>query len=312
MFIILPVGMNYRTERLPIVSFTLMGVNVLTYLICLPFTLAQEGHGAEWIFEHLWLTPASAAWYSYLTAMFVHGGFLHLLGNMVYLFLFGCCVEDIIGRWRFLTLYLAAGVFANLAYVGLTPEHFASDVPMGGASGAVSACMGAYVLLRAKAEIEFKYFILFFFRLFSGEFSLAAWIVISFWFLKDLFFAGISYYAHQGGGGVAFGAHVGGFVAGAGFAGIDKLLKARPKKAVPAPARVQAPRRIGGDDPSEAPNAAQTIHIYQSETQYGPYNLYEVRDMVAQGSITAQAQYWIEGMPEWRNIGELIEFQEVR
>src|SRR5205085_962953 len=143
------------------------------------------------------LIPGQSTWYTYLTSMFVHAGFLHLLGNMIYLFLFGCCVEDLIGRGQFLALYLLSGVVADFVYIACSPEHFASEIPMGGASGAISACMGAYLLLRAHAEIEFKYFALLFFRFFSGEFSLAAWVVISFWFLKDLFFAGLSYYANR-------------------------------------------------------------------------------------------------------------------
>src|SRR5947209_5999433 len=196
--------MNYQTERAHIVTFTLMGVNVLVYLVSLGFTLGQGSDATIWIFQHLWLIPADSTWHTFLTAMFVHAGFFHLLGNMLYLFLFGCCVEDMIGRWRFLTLYILGGLAADLTYIALTPEHFASEIPMGGASGAISTCMGAYLLLRAKVDIDFKYFGFFFFRLFSGEFSLAAWVVISFWFLKDLFFTVLSYYLDLGKGGVAF------------------------------------------------------------------------------------------------------------
>src|ERR1043166_1422063 len=106
MFIVIPVGMNYQTRRLPIVTFTLIGLNVLVYLISLAFTLTQGSDAQDWILEHLWLIPALSSWQTYLTSMFVHAGFFHLLGNMLYLFLFGCCVEDIIGRWRFTALYL--------------------------------------------------------------------------------------------------------------------------------------------------------------------------------------------------------------
>jgi hypothetical protein len=185
------------------------------------------------------------------------------------------------------------------------PEHFGSELPMGGASGAISACMGAYLLLRSKAEIEFKYFGLLFFRFFSGEFSLAAWIVISFWFLKDLFFAGLSYYLNHGGGGVAFGAHVGGFLVGAGFVGAGKMLRVNKPAAKPAPMRIHLPAPVAAPDPGEVPTAAPTIYVYQGETQYGPYNLCQIRDMLAQGSVSSDAQYWSEGMPEWRAIAQL-------
>ena len=94
---------------------------------------------------------------------------------------------------------------------------------MGGASGAISTCMGMYLLLRAKADIEFKYFF-FIFSGTSGDFCLPAWIAISFWFLKDVFWAVLGFINEHTGGGVAFGAHVGGFLAGLGLIGIYKIL----------------------------------------------------------------------------------------
>src|SRR5215471_4675287 len=121
MFIILPVGMNYQTDRRPIVTFTLIGLNVLVYLVGLAFTLSQGKDAAIWIYPHLWLIPADSSWHTYVTAMFVHAGFFHLLGNMLYLFLFGCCVEDIIGRWWFLGLYLLGGFLAQLTYIAGSP-----------------------------------------------------------------------------------------------------------------------------------------------------------------------------------------------
>src|SRR5258706_4559821 len=223
MFIVLPVGMNYQTARAPVITFTLMAINILVYLASLSFLLGQGTDTAIWMYEHVWLIPADSTWYTYLTSMFVHAGFFHLLGNMFFLFLFGCCVEDMIGRWRFLGLYLLGGVVACLAYIAGSPDHFASDIPMGGASGSISACMGAYLLLRASVDIDFRYFGLIFLRPLSGEFSLPAWVAISFWFLKDLVFAGLAFYLNQGGGGVAFGAHVGGFLAGLGLVGLIKL-----------------------------------------------------------------------------------------
>ena len=90
--------------------------------------------------------------------MFVHEGFFHLFGNMIFLFLFGSCVEDMIGRLRFTIFYVVGGLIAEFAYMAMSPAHFRSMVPMGGASGAISACMGMYLLLRADADIEFKYF----------------------------------------------------------------------------------------------------------------------------------------------------------
>src|SRR5690349_10565543 len=101
MFIVLPVGMNYRTERgLPIVTLSLIGVNTLIYLISVVFFFATQGDSKVWEMQNLWLVPAVSYPWMYLTSMFVHANIFHLLGNMIFLFLFGCCVEDIIGRWK--------------------------------------------------------------------------------------------------------------------------------------------------------------------------------------------------------------------
>src|SRR5689334_5129458 len=124
MFIILPVGMNYETKRAPFVTFGLMGANILVYLVSLGFVLNQRDDAQIWIYEHLWLIPADSTWYTYLTSMFVHAGIIHLVGNMFYLFLFGCCVEDMIGRWQFLAIYVLGGLLAQVAYIGLLPQHF--------------------------------------------------------------------------------------------------------------------------------------------------------------------------------------------
>ena len=311
MFIILPVGMNYQTRRLPIVTFTLIGLNTLIYLISLTFIVSQGRDAHLWIYEHLWLIPALSTWHTYLTSMFVHAGFFHLFGNMLYLFLFGCCVEDMIGRGRFTALYLLGGFASELAYIAGIPEHFASEIPMGGASGAISTCMGGYLLLRAKVDIDFKYFGWIFFRPFSGDFSLAAWVVITFWFLKDVFFAVLSYYINQGHGGVAFGAHVGGFLAGMGFIGLHRLLPPKQgcEKAKREPMRVNVRKASPAvpRSPTASENEPPALYVYQGDAQYGPYNLFQILQMLSEGSVTSDAQYWSEGMTEWRSVTELTD-----
>jgi membrane associated rhomboid family serine protease len=303
MFIILPVGVNYRTERCPIVTFTLMGLNILVYLVSLGFFFAQGNDADIWIYQHLWLIPAQSAWLTYLTSMFVHAGIFHLLGNMFYLFLFGCCVEDMIGRGRFLGLYLLGGFAAELAYIIGMPEHFGSEIPMGGASGAISACMGAYLLLRTRVDIDFRYFGLIFFRPFSGEFSLPAYMVVSFWFLKDLFFAWLSFYTEKGGGGVAFGAHVGGFIAGLGLIGLHKLTVKKAAEPGRGPMRVSLPVTVRAIPVAHTEPA--TLFLYEGDAQSGPFNLFQVQHMLSQGTITSQALYWSEGMDGWRSVTEL-------
>ena len=307
--------MNYETRRLPIITFTLMGINILVYLATLPFLLGSGGEDAQaWVYGHLWLIPAISSWHTYLTSMFVHGGFFHLLGNMVYLFLFGSCVEDMIGRWRFLVFYLLGGLVAQWVFVAAIPEHFASMIPMGGASGAISACLGGYLVLRASVEIDFKYFGLIFFRPFAGEFSLAAWIVITFWFLKDLFFAVLSFYLGQGQGGVAFGAHVGGFLAGLGLVALNKVISKKETKTPAGPIRVHVPVRpqvaarpmtdaaLPKDQPESPP---RTIYLFDGSNQLGPFNVFQVQEMLSLGSVTAETLYWSDGMTEWRGVTEL-------
>jgi membrane associated rhomboid family serine protease len=305
MFIVLPVGMNYRTERLPVVTLTLIGINTLVYLASLFFFFSTSGESELWIYHHLWLTPVNSILWTYLTSMFVHAGFFHLLGNMIFLFLFGCCVEDIIGYWRFLVFYLVGGLVAELAFIALIPDHFASAIPMGGASGAISTCMGMYLLLRAKADIEFKYFILFF-GANSGDFSLPAWMAISFWFLKDLFWAVLGFVNQHASGGVAFGAHVGGFLAGFGLIGIYKIIERSRGKTTtdkiirPGPIRVFVPAR-SETSTVETP----TIYLHDGGAQSGPFTMFQIEQMLAVGSISRDALYWSEGMSDWGNVSEL-------
>jgi membrane associated rhomboid family serine protease len=138
------------------------------------------------------------------TSMFLHGGVLHLLGNMVFLWIFGNNVEDATGHLRFLVFYLACGAAAALAHV---VTHPASNVPMIGASGAISGVLGAYFLLYPRARIVTLIWLGFF----AQTVQVPAYVFLGFWFLVQ----SLSWAVEGGeGGGVAFGAHVGGFIAG--------------------------------------------------------------------------------------------------
>ncbi len=134
-----------------------------------------------------------------VTSMFLHGGFMHLAGNMLFLWVLGDNIEDALGHKRFVAFYLLCGVAAALAH-GVTEP--ASTVPMIGASGAISGVIGAYLMLHPKARIKtlVSYFIVW----------LPAWVVLGFWI--GFQFLAIS---GGGGGGVAWWAHIGGFIAGA-------------------------------------------------------------------------------------------------
>jgi membrane associated rhomboid family serine protease len=303
MFLMIPVGVDYGARRYPMVTFTLMGICTAIYVVTLAFALGNGSSVYPWVFAHLWLIPAQSLWWTYLTSMFVHGGFLHLLGNMIYLFLFGSCVEDIIGRARFLVFYLICGLVGNFAYIAMTPLHFSSEVPLGGASGAISGCIGGFLLLLLRTKIEFKWIFFFFFRIWNGEFSLAAWIVISAWFLKDLLGAVIAGASHHKGGGVAFGAHVGGTLCGLGLIAVEKL-RLKDNRT--------APRELSGVQSSRAPAApevaeAADIFLYVDGGQIGPFTLSQVRGMFSTGAISTEAVYWKEGMESWRSGSELLE-----
>jgi membrane associated rhomboid family serine protease len=321
MFIILPVGVDYRAKRYPVVTFTLMGICVVVYLAHTIIRLSGNTEAVdEWVFGHLWLVPSEAHWWTYLTSQFVHEGFFHLLGNMIYLFLFGSCVEDMIGRWRFTIFYLLCGIIAAFSHVMVSPDHFSSDIPMGGASGAISGCIGGFLLLLAKARIDFKWILYFFFRFYNGDFALPAWLVISFWFLQDVGYMILANQLNPHGGGVAFAAHVGGTLCGAGLLAIEKVrLKimpgaSEPEEAAEEPAvmlvaeqpKPEVKRRfVVGGTPAPVMAVTPTILLYRNGEQSGPFTAEQVRQMSLAGELPEDALYWREGMPEWKPVGEL-------
>lgn len=144
------------------------------------------------------VSPGST-WYAPLSSMFMHGSWMHLLGNMWFLHVFGNNVEDVMGRGRFFVFYLISGLAAAAAQIATGPS---SPIPMVGASGAIGGVMGAYVMLYPRARIHTFVFLFFL--------EVPAFVMLGYWFLLQL--AGNA--AATGTGGVAFAAHIGGFVAG--------------------------------------------------------------------------------------------------
>src|SRR5579864_1544505 len=128
MFFLLPVGVDYRARRYPVVTFTLMGICTAIYLLTLGCRLAKGPEVTEWVVRNFWLIPSESHWWAYLISLFVHEGFFHLAGNMVYLFLFGSCVEDVIGRPRFVAFYLLCGLVSELSHIGIAAGHFSSEI----------------------------------------------------------------------------------------------------------------------------------------------------------------------------------------
>jgi membrane associated rhomboid family serine protease len=143
-------------------------------------------------------------WPALFTSMFLHGSWMHLIGNMWFLWIFGNNVEDSMGRLRFVVFYLLTGLVAIGAQILLDPT---SPVPTVGASGAIAGIMGAYIVLYPRARVATLFFFFVFFRIVP----LPAWVILGYWFLIQVF----SQTAGPGsGGGVAYAAHIGGFVAG--------------------------------------------------------------------------------------------------
>lgn len=168
----------------------------------------------RWSFDaaHLAAAPASpAVWLTVLTSMFLHAGWIHIGGNMLYLAIFGNNIEDRLGPWRFLGFYLACGVVA--AVVQAAASGF-SDVPMLGASGAIAGTLGAYALLFPRTRVLTAIWIFIFVELAR----VPAWILIAVWFLLQLGSGLASLGPAAASTGVAYLAHVGGFLTGIALA----------------------------------------------------------------------------------------------
>jgi membrane associated rhomboid family serine protease len=189
----------------PYVTISLISINVLVFLYELSLGRAVDAFTLYW-----GLVPAAFSWVTVFTSMFLHGGLLHVAGNMLYLWIFGDNVEDRMGHGRFLVFYLLCGVAAALAQTITAPD---SVVPMVGASGAIAGVMGAYFVLYPKSRIVTLIPLFFFFQVIE----VPAILFLGIWFLMQ-FLSGVGSIVTTAGGGpaggVAFWAHVAGFVAG--------------------------------------------------------------------------------------------------
>ncbi len=148
--------------------------------------------------------PGGLTWQTLFTSMFLHGSWLHILGNLWFFWIFGNNIEDAMGHLRFLAFYLLAGLLAALTFVLWNP---ASTGPMIGASGAISAVMGAYLVLYPKARVDTFVFVIIFFRIIP----LPAWVMLGYWIVLQGVASAMD---PAGAGGVAYAAHLGGFTSG--------------------------------------------------------------------------------------------------
>jgi membrane associated rhomboid family serine protease len=203
----IPLRDENPTARLPVVTAALIAVNAIVFFVqaaaprglemaalrfgAVPYDIVHFRAAAEAAFPPLW---------TLLTSMFLHGSLFHLAGNMLYLWIFGNNIEDRLGPVRFVLFYLASGVAAALTHILFQPG---SRVPMIGASGAIAGVLGAYMVLYPHARVKVFVFLI----LYIDVIPIPAGLVLGLWFVMQLLNVGL-------GGGVAWFAHIGGFLTG--------------------------------------------------------------------------------------------------
>jgi rhomboid family protein len=194
-----------RPASIPLVTGGIIFANAIVFVLEL---MRGDAFVTQWSVVPSQITSGHH-WITILTAMFLHGSWSHIIGNMIFLWAFAPEIEDAMGRARYLVFYLIGGLVAMLAQVAADPH---STIPNLGASGAIAAVMGAFIVTYPRDEIKAILFIFVF-----GRITLIpAALLIGFWFLTQLFHAGAV--AHVQSGGVAYLAHVGGFIFGAATA----------------------------------------------------------------------------------------------
>jgi membrane associated rhomboid family serine protease len=220
---VFPLRDNIPTENFPFVTVALILANVFVYFFLQDglWSLPDSGFGGDWPTPQYAAIPCEftgdgacqtapggpSTIVTAFTSMFMHGSLLHIGGNMLFLWIFGNNVEDAMGPVKFLAFYLLAGLVAAAAQILVDPS---SEIPTLGASGAVAGVLGGYLLLFPRARVVTVVFIVFFFTILE----LPALLFLGFWILQQFLFAYFDLIGPQEGGGVAYFAHIGGFVFG--------------------------------------------------------------------------------------------------
>ncbi|MCM2560706.1 rhomboid family intramembrane serine protease [Lutimaribacter sp. EGI FJ00015] len=201
-----PIRDHNPSSRTPYVTYALMAVNIAVFLLYWP--TMTDTRTVMQFFDTWAMRPVTISagmdWHTVVTSMFLHGGWMHIIGNMLFLWIFGDNMEDEMGHFSFFTFYMACGIGAALAHVAAAPF---SQVPTVGASGAIAGVMGGYLLLFPRARVDVLVIFIIFFRIFP----VPAWAMLGLWFGLQVF-NGVG--ADLNGGGVAYWAHAGGFVIG--------------------------------------------------------------------------------------------------
>ena len=204
----IPLKDDNPTSGRPIITYSIIGLCILIFLL----QLSSQSYKTGQLFYSYGLIPSVLmnnnqlpmdlyeipSWITIFTSMFMHGGFMHLIGNMLYMWIFADNIEDSLGPSKFLIFYLLAGIGAGMTQV-LTDVY--SQVPMVGASGAIGGVLGAYLINHPNAKV----LVLIPFGFFSQLIKIKALYVLGFWFILQFI---------SSGGGVAYAAHIGGFVSG--------------------------------------------------------------------------------------------------
>jgi membrane associated rhomboid family serine protease len=238
---VFPLKDNIPTRRFPALTVALIAINVVVFIVFQQATLSFSGSQVDEVnviqygaipyeithpgdqcipgqFEAFVCEPDAEAeqrfghdlpstWLTILTSMFMHGGLLHIGGNMLFLWIFGNNIEDSMGRVRFIAFYLLGGLAAVLAQTAVSPD---SEIPTIGASGAVAAVLGGYALLYPRARVVTLIFIIFFITVVE----LPALVILGLWFLIQVLYGSAELTQPVAGGGVAYFAHIGGFLFG--------------------------------------------------------------------------------------------------
>ncbi len=206
----IPISDENPKGFIPFVNYLIIAINIFVFAFQI-----YTGQDPDQFYAHFGLIPANLTQYGFdpseflkiFTSMFVHGGIMHLAGNMLYLWIFGDNIEYTIGHKRYFIFYLIAGIGAALLQIIFNPD---SLIPMVGASGAISGVLGAYLIKYPRNRIS----VLFFFFIIIRIIKIPAVIVLSFWFLIQLYNGYTMQMSEGDTGGVAWFAHIGGFVAG--------------------------------------------------------------------------------------------------
>jgi hypothetical protein len=214
----IPLRDDIHSSGIPFVTYVLIGGNILAFLMELSLgpnlerfiyifgVVPQKVTYA--VFEAPALLPYAIV--PFFTSIFLHGGWLHLLGNMLYLYIFGDNVESVFGHFRYLVFYLACGIAASLTHLLANPS---SNAPTIGASGAIAGVLGAYFLLFPRARVVTLVPIFFFITFIK----IPAVLFLGLWFLLQFMSGSMSYGTNAATSGVAWWAHIGGFAVGAGY-----------------------------------------------------------------------------------------------